>query len=153
MNRNRKGTSRRHASIKPWTYGRAQAALPYLTAVVRSLREYRLEASRHRLNAQRLANLPGRPNRDALIAHDDALREASEAEGAFQEAQAELEAIDVFPLQPAHGRALIPFVHNEQLAWFVYDLFDPEPLRFWRYQSDSLETRRPVTARQKESAV
>lgn len=153
MNRNRKGASRRRTTIKPWTFGRAQAALPYLTAVLRSLREHRLAATRHRLTAQRLADRPGRPDRETLIAHEEALREANQAEDAFQETIAELETIDVFPLQPTHGRALIPFVHSEQLAWFVYDLFDPEPLRFWRYHSDPLETRRPVTSQQKEAAV
>ena len=55
-----------------------------------------------------------------------------------------LQAIDVYCLDPIQGLALIPFVHDKQLAWFVYDLFDAEPLRFWRYHEDSFETRRPL---------
>ncbi len=51
-------------------------------------------------------------------------------------------------LDPVHGQALVPFVHEEQLAWYVFDLFDPQPLRFWRFQSDPDETRRPLTQRQ-----
>jgi hypothetical protein len=41
--------------------------------------------------------------------------------------------------------AWIPFSHDNQLAWFVFDLFDTEPIRYWRYQTDPLETRRPVS--------
>ncbi|HXG10010.1 MAG TPA: DUF2203 family protein [Gemmataceae bacterium] len=152
MNRNRKGASRRQETIRPWTYAKARAALPYLASIVRSLREHRLEALRYRLAAQRLADRPGRPDRKALIAHEEALRDARQAEERFAEALAELEAIGVYCLHPVHGRALIPFVYNDQLAWFVYDLFDPEPLRFWRYHNDPIETRRPVTLAQKGTA-
>ena len=40
---------------------------------------------------------------------------------------------------------MVPFIYNGQLAWFVFDLFDDsDPLRFWRYHQDPLETRRPI---------
>lgn len=152
MKRNRKGASKKTQTIRPWTFGRAQAALPYLASVMRSLREHHLEAVHQYLTADRLADKPGRPDRRTLIAQEEARREAQEAKEKFFEAQEELQTIDVFCLQPAHGRALVPFVHDEQLAWFVYDLFDPEPFRFWRYHTDPLETRRPVTPAQQEPA-
>jgi hypothetical protein len=151
MKRNRKGAAWRSATIQPWTYHGAQKALPYLASVMRSLREHKLEALRHRLAAQRLADRPGRPDRQTLIAQEEALREAQRAETSYQDTLDELQSIDVYPLQPVHGRALVPFMHQDQLAWFIYDLFDSEPLRFWRFHSDPLETRRPVTAAQKGS--
>jgi hypothetical protein len=152
MKRNRKGTSARRETIHPWTYARAHAAIPYLTSLLRSLREHRLEALRHHLTARRLADQPGRPDSRTLIAREEARREARLADERFQEALDELQAIDVFCLHPIHGRALVPFVHEEQLAWFVFDLFDQEPMRFWRFHSDPMETRRPVTRAQKMSA-
>jgi hypothetical protein len=152
MKRNRKGAPRRQETIRPWTYSRAQAALPYLASIMRSLREHRLDAHHHRLAAKRLADQPGRPDRQTLIAQEEALRASRRAEEQFEESLGELEALDVYCLQPVHGRALVPFVHNDQLAWFVYDLFDAEPLRFWRYHSDPLETRRPITKAQKDTA-
>lgn len=151
MKNNRKAASRGRKTIQPWTYSRTRTALPYLASVMRSLREHKLEALRHRLTAQRLADRPGRPDRKSLIAQDETLRDAQRSETQFQEALEDLEKIDVYPLQPVHGRALVPFVHEEQLAWFVYDLFEPEPLRFWRFHSDPLETRRPITKAQQDS--
>ena len=49
---------------------------------------------------------------------------------------------------PNFAVALVPFLYDEQLAWFVYDLHDPSGLRFWRYHSDSDDTRRRLTAAQ-----
>lgn len=149
MNRNRKSSKRRRQTIQVWTHAQAQAALPYVASVVRSLREHALEAQGHRLTLKRLAKQPGRPNRAALIAHEETVRDAEAAEERFQDALGELQELDIYCLDPMRGEALIPFVHEEQLAWFVYDLFDDEPLRTWRYHSDSLETRRPLTAAQR----
>ena len=46
---------------------------------------------------------------------------------------------------PIAGLAFIPFVHNEQLAWYVYDLFEPNTIRSWRYHADPLTFRRMLT--------
>jgi hypothetical protein len=53
-------------------------------------------------------------------------------------------ALDIYSLDPLKGIALIPTVHDQRLAWFVYDLFDAEDIRFWRYHDDALEARRPI---------
>ena len=79
-----------------------------------------------------------------MIAHAEAVAAAQRANERFQEALAELEAIDIFLIDPIAGQVLIPFAHEENLAWYVYDAFDPNPLRFWRYHSDPLNTRRPL---------
>lgn len=144
MKRN-KGAPRRRHSIPVWTYEQARKAIPYLTSVMQTVREYRIESQQHDRQARRLAALPGRPDRTAIIAHQDAVREAGQADHRFNEAIDELEAMGVYCLEPLRGEALVPFAHGDQLAWFVFDMFDAEPLRHWRYHTDPLETRRPIT--------
>jgi hypothetical protein len=144
MKRNQKGAKRRRRQVRVWTLEQARAALPYLSSVMRSLREHRLEAVTQHRTAERLAGRPGRPDRDSLIAHAEAAKAAGGADERFRDTLAELEALDIFLLDPIAGQALIPFVHDENLAWYVYDAFDPEPLRFWRYHSDPLDARRPM---------
>ncbi len=144
MKRNQKGAKRQRRQIRVWTLEQARAALPYLSSVVRSLREHRLEAVTQHRNAERLAHRPGRPDRDSLIAHAEAVKAAEQADDRFREALGELQSLDVFLLDPIAGQALVPFVHDEELAWYIFDAFDPEPLRFWRLHTDPLETRRPL---------
>ena len=52
------------------------------------------------------------------------------------------------PHDPGRGVALVPFLQDNQPAWYVFDLFDSQPIRSWRYQSDPEATRRPLTAPQ-----
>src|SRR5947209_1319106 len=122
MNRNRKGSKRRRVKVPVWTLVQAQDVMPYLTSVMRSVREHQLEAQRHDLTARRLAHQPGRLNRDALIAHEEAVRDGQAATEQFQSALGELETLGIYCLDPIQGEALIPFVHEEQLAWYVFDL-------------------------------
>jgi len=145
MKRNKGGAKRRQETIQVWSHERARAAIPYIAAVVRSLREHWLDATAKHETARRLSDHPGRPDRAALIAHADALRDASKAEDRFEEARAELEKLDIYCLDPSGGLALIPFMHDNLLAWYVFDLFGTDPIRFWRFHSDPLETRRPLT--------
>ncbi len=144
MKRNRKGSRRRRQTIQVWTHEQARAVLPYLASILRSLREYRLEWQYQQRRARQLAQRSGRPDRNTLISHQDALEAAQQAQDNFQAALEELHQLDVYCLDPIRGEALIPFVYANQLAWFVYDLFDDQPLRFWRYHSDALEMRRPI---------
>ncbi len=151
MKRQPKGAKQRPQTIQVWTYEQVQSATPYISSILRSLREHALDALQQYRQAKRLANRPGRPNRTAIIAHQEAEKEASRAEDRFREALDELQGMDIYTLDPIQGQALVPFVHNDQLAWYVFDLFDAQPLRFWRFQSDPDDTRRPVTAMQKGS--
>src|SRR5260370_30926412 len=148
MKRNSKGAKRRRRTIQVWTLTQAKSAAPYLTSIVRSLREHTLEGLGLRRRLRHIEERPGRPNRDALIAVQESDADARRAEDNAVQAADELLALDIQPLAPAHGQALVPFVHEEQLAWYVFDLFDPQPFRFWRFQSDPDDTRRPVTPRQ-----
>jgi len=144
MKRDQKGAKRRRRQIRVWTLEQARGALPYLSSVLRSLREHRLEAVTQHRNAERLAQRPGRLDREGLIAQTEAAKAADQADERFQQALAELQALDIYLIDPIAGQALIPFVHDENLAWYVYDAFDPQPLQHWRYHSAPLDTRRPI---------
>jgi hypothetical protein len=149
VKRNPKRARRTQQDLRVWTFPQAQAAAPYISSVVRSLREHGLEAlARHR-SLQRLAARAGRPRRADLIAQEEAERALSLAQDRFRDALEELHDLDIYSLEPLQGQALVPFVHDDQLAWYIFDLFDSQPFRFWRFQSDPDETRRPLTARQK----
>ena len=152
MKRQPKGAKERTQTIQVWTYEQAQAAAPYITSILRSLREHALEALQYYHRVKRLANRPGRPDRSAIIAQHEAEKEAHRADDRFRDALAELQVMDIYTLDPIQGQALVPFVHNDQLAWYIFDLFDGQPLRFWRFQSDPEDTRRPVTALQRGAA-
>ena len=144
MNSNQKGARKNQKGLRLWSHPRALAALPYLKSVVGSLREHRLEARSQGQRARHLADRPGRPGRAALIAHQEALQEALRADARYDDALRELQGLGITLLDPVRGQALLPFVHRKRLAWFLFDLFDPEPLRCWRYQDDPDDVRRPV---------
>jgi hypothetical protein len=149
VKRQPKGAKQRKQTLQVWTFAQAQAAVPYIASVVRSIREHALAALSHAREARRLADRTGRPDRAALIAQQEAEQAARRADDQFQDAVMELQSLDVFCLDPIQGQALVPFVHDEQLAWYIFDLHDDPPLRFWRFQSDPEDTRRPITATQK----
>jgi hypothetical protein len=149
MKRQPKRARQQPQTIQVWTYEQAQAATPYIASIVRSLREHALQALTHYQTAKRLANRPGRPDRAALIAQQEAEQQARRSDENFREALDELQALDIYTLDPIQGQALVPFVHNDQLAWYIFDLFDAQAYRFWRFQTDPEDTRRPVTSMQK----
>src|SRR5438045_9796152 len=86
MNPNSKGGRRPNKGLRLWTHARALAAVPYVAPVLRSLREHWLEMRAHRLQAKRLATRPGRPDRTAMIAQQDAQHDAGKAAAAYAEA-------------------------------------------------------------------
>jgi hypothetical protein len=144
MNRRQKPSARRKRVIRVWTLGKAQKALPLIASIVRSLREDRLEALAQQHRVDRLAARPGRPDRDALIAHEEAVRHANTAADRFESGLDELLRLNIYCLDPVRGLTLIPFAHDEQLAWFVFDLFEPSNPCAWRFHEDPLATRRPM---------
>jgi hypothetical protein len=145
VHRNQKGARKRQQQLRLWTLAEALAATPYLTSVLRSLREHHVEAQCQNRTARRIGERPGRLDRTGRIQQQEAARAAGRSQDRFQQALDELQALDVYCLDPLQGLALIPFVHDDQLAWFVFDLFDSKPLRCWRYHNDPLETRRPLS--------
>jgi hypothetical protein len=149
VKRNPNRARRTRHSLRVWTYSQAEAAAPYIASIVRSLRESGLQALAHHRTLRRQAERPGRPDRAALIAQQETANAARRAEDQFREAAEELQALDVYSFDPLQGQALVPFLHDDQLAWYVFDLFDSKPFRSWRFQSDPEETRRQLTASQK----
>jgi hypothetical protein len=132
------------ATQRLWRYEAALSAVPYLRAVVRSLREHWLRVQSARRQIERLDSGPGRPDRQTLIRRAAAVQELDQAGMNLEETFAELKAIDVFCLDPAQGLALIPFGKGDELAWYVFDLFSPQGLGAWRFHGDPLEMRRPL---------
>jgi Uncharacterized conserved protein (DUF2203) len=151
MKRNKSTKSRRQI-IPVWTYAQARSASPYVASIMRSVRDHQIDAHQHELAAKQFAKAPGRPDRKALIAYADATRESGRARDRLAEALDELHDLGIECLDPIQGTALVPFANEKQLAWFVYDLFDDEPLRFWRLHDDPLDTRRPIETIKEESA-
>ena len=146
MKRDRKTAKRNRHELQVWGFDKARAAIPYISSIIRSLRECAIEIQARQQEVQRLAELPGRVDRTRMIAQQEAERDLSRAEQRFEEEEAgDLERLDIFCLDPIRGQALVPFVHDEQLAWYIFDLFDNKTFRFWRYHSDPDETRRPIT--------
>ena len=132
------------ATLHLWTYEAALRAVPYLRAVVRSLREHWLHVQSIRRQIQRLDSLPGRPDRQTLIRRAVTVHELDQADIQLEERSVELKAIDIYCLDPAQGLALIPFGKGDELAWYVFDLFSPQGLEAWRFHGDPLEMRRPL---------
>jgi hypothetical protein len=154
MKRREKNTSEPHNQvIRVWTRTQAEKALPLITSIVRSIRMDRLDAQAQHLRVTRLAQRPGRPNRDAIIAQEDAAREAREANERFEASLRELLELNIYCLDPGRGLALIPFAHGDELAWFVFDLFEKDPLGSWRFHKDPLTTRRPLAELEEKSAA
>jgi hypothetical protein len=123
-------TDRRHRYIRVWTCAQAVAVLPYVASILRSLREHRLDALRHHLTAKRLADQPGRPRRDTLIAQEDAVRQADRADAEYQRTLAELEWLGIRCLDPLACRAIVTASRAGERVECMYDLFDPQPVRF-----------------------
>ncbi len=128
-----------------WTFEEARQAAPYLRSIICSLREHWQEWLWQSQQAKKLSQKPGRPNRHERIAHQDATLAASRAQTEFHQALEELHTLDVKLQNPHGGIALIPFGYEEELAWFIFDLFAPQNLDSWRFDRDNLATRRPLT--------
>lgn len=144
MKRKHKRSKTKRQVVRVWTYPQATQALPYISSVMRSLREHWLDAQHHEARGRKLAEQAGRPDRATLVAQEEAAQDARRARERFNEAYEELQNIEVYCLDPNQGMGVIPFIQDEKLAWLIYDLFDGNKLNHWRFHDDSLEMRRPI---------
>ncbi|HEY3964239.1 MAG TPA: hypothetical protein VGM05_06755 [Planctomycetaceae bacterium] len=135
--------------LRLWTYGEAVDAIPYLCAVLKSLRDAWLKWGQVRETLRRLGGASGRLNRAALIRREEANLDANRAEAEFEEILQELISLDIACLDPTQGQALIPFQQDGLLAWFVFDLFAVQHVNAWRFHSDPIEVQRPLTGVQR----
>jgi hypothetical protein len=145
MKRQNKKSEKSGRRIRLWTFAQAQAAVPLLRSIVQTLRDAWLESITHDHRAERLADKPGRPDRDTMTALLDERQATTQAQAQFTAALDELEDLDVFCADPLNGLAVIPFRQNDQLAWFIFDLFDDAGVSAWRYDTDPLEARHPLS--------
>lgn len=143
MNPNQKRSRRVKKKVRFWTRERALNALPYVRGVLRSLRDHKLQVRALRRRAKRLADLPGCPTRDALIAREEALREAQQAQTSYEEAWRELQVLNLKCPDALQGVVYFPIVHDNLLAWLIFDLHEEEPLQTWRYRDDPDGVSRP----------
>ena len=146
MKRNPRRTRREPQALRLWNYDQARTAAPYIASIVRSLREHTLDLQGWRRRLDVLSARPGRPDRKLLIAIDEAKSELAAAEKNAQEALDELQELDISPHDILHGQVLVPFAQDDQLAWYIFDLFAPHHFQAWRYQSDPESTRRRLPA-------
>jgi hypothetical protein len=145
MNSNQKGARPKFfKGMRVYTPARAVETLPYVTHVVRSLREHALEMRQQRAVVRRLA-ASSRQDRDTLIAHQEAVAAVDRAQHRYEETLEELKALDVWCQNALDGVVLFPFAKGKQLAWFIFDLHEETPLQSWRFHSDPEDTRRPVS--------
>src|SRR5262249_10191964 len=107
-------------------------------------REHWLDVHRAKRHLRRLDKKPGRPDRASLLDRETVATESEDAADRFDESLRELMSLDVYCVDPVEGLALIPFRKGDELAWFVFDLFDPERLESWRLHNDPIEKRRPL---------
>jgi len=145
MKRQNKKSGKTERRIHLWTFAQAQAAVPLLRSITQTLRDTWLDSITHHQRGQRLAAKPGRPDRAALTAQEDERLASDRAQQQFNTALDELEDLDVFCVDPINGLAVIPFRQHDQLAWLVFDLFEEAGLAAWRYDTDPLETRHPLS--------
>jgi hypothetical protein len=152
VKRNRHGTKNQQ-TIQVWSYEQARNLTPYLISILDSMRESRLEVQAHSTRAAKIEARHGRPDRALILAMEDEKTKIKEAEERFQKAQEELQQLDVYCVHPVQGLALIPFVNEDQLAWFIFDRFDDDPLRFWRFHLDPVGVKHPIEETQKVGPV
>jgi len=134
--------------VDVWTYNRAKKALPYLKEITRSIRENFLAAQACKRQLDIIDHKKGRHDRMDFIRMQELSVDRQQLESKFQQDVDELEEMGIYLVSPIEGLIAIPFVTDEQLAWFLLELHAEDPLNSWRYQADPLETRRPVTPKE-----
>lgn len=135
--------------LQTWSFDQAMKALPYLVDVTRSLRDNYLakQFAQHRLH--KISQRSTRPDRSRLIQMQQAQFDIDAAQSKYAADVQELESMGIFAVSPINGCVAIPFLEEEQLAWYVLELFHEETICGWRYQTDPIDTRRPLLPKQK----
>src|SRR6476620_3140258 len=117
MTNSPKEARRKKSAMRLWTFEQSRAAIPYIASILRSIREHLIEGQTQQRRLAVLEGKPGRHDRATLIGQDEA-----------RKAAAELAPLHIVVRDPLQGVALVPFLYDEQLACFVYDLHDPAGL-------------------------
>ncbi len=131
-------------NLRLWALPDVFKAVPYIRSLMQSLREGWLDLRQAQETVERTKALPGRPTRDILIRLEEAQRDVERAETRLEEIVADMMALSAYCVDPVAGLAVIPFLRGQELAWYVFDLFDEKGIIAWRLYSDPLEVRRPL---------
>jgi hypothetical protein len=140
-------------TLRMWTYPGAKKAVPYFRSLTQSLREGWLEMRQIQEQIKRLEARPGKPDRDTLIAIEESGRDLKRAEARLEEVIEEMMSLSAYCVDPRAGLAVVPFLHGQDLAWFVFDLLDEQGISAWRLYSDPLEMRRPLSELEQTAPV
>ncbi|MFN0053570.1 MAG: hypothetical protein ACKV0T_15430 [Planctomycetales bacterium] len=132
-------------TLRLWSQSGAVNLAPYVRSLMQSIRNEWLQLRQAQERKRRMEARTGVANRDALIQLSDVEREISRNQGNLEETVEELVGLSVYCLDPATGLAVIPSLSEGDLAWFIFDLFDPAGIVAWRKHTDPLETRRPLS--------
>lgn len=148
MKRN-SGKNLKKQFVQVWSYGQTIKALPYLLEVLRSLRENYLEMrfANHRL--MKIDKSAKKPDRSVFIAKQDAQMECDVTSSKVAQDVAELESMGMVVVSPENAIIGIPFIEEDQLAWFIFSLFEKDYLVGWRFTSDPQDTRRTILPKHK----
>ncbi|NBR05552.1 MAG: hypothetical protein EBT92_07265 [Planctomycetes bacterium] len=146
------GKKRKQQLIQVWSYDQIVKALPYLLEVLRSLRENYLAMRFANHHSAKISQRKGRPDRSAYIAKQEAQMDSEAASLKYNQDVAEFESMGMFVVSPENGIVAIPFIEEEQLAWFILELYHEDYVVGWRFQSDPLETRRAILPKHKGAA-
>ena len=137
--RPRKERSKRAHALRLWTWSEMTKAVPYLRSVIGSLREHWLDVLAAERRLEQSAKHQAPLKRAQIIEHETHKDERRRAQTKFDDALEELNAMDVFLLDPVQGLALIPFRKADELAWYVFDHFTSDGVVGWRYHHDPIE--------------
>lgn len=131
-------------TLRLWSHEGAVKAIPYLRSLSQSLREEWLTFRQAKAQVERLESRPGRPDREVLIRLEDLQRELAHTEEELDETVREMQSLSAFCVDPAAGQVAIPFLHQNELAWYLFDMFDEQGFVGWRMHTDALEVQRPM---------
>jgi hypothetical protein len=131
-------------ALRMWSLESAQQALPYFHSLQRAIRDVWMNFRQAETRLQRLRKQPGKPDRELLIALDDANRDHARIEKDLDDVSSEMVAQSLFCVDPMGGVSAVPFLYHQELSWFIVDMFDPRGITSWRRHSDSFEIRRPL---------
>ena len=131
-------------NLRLWALPDVHKAVPYVRSLMQSLRERWLDLRQAQETVQRAKARPGRPNRDLIIQIEESQRDVERDEAELQDIVTDMMALSAYCVDPVAGLAVIPFLRGQELAWYVFDLFDEQGIIAWRLYSDPLEARRPL---------
>jgi hypothetical protein len=153
MKKQSNATADETIALRLWTYTGAAKIVPYIHSLSQSLRDGWLELRRAQSQVRRLEARLERPDRDSLIQLEESQNDIKRAEARLEETIEEMLPLSAYCVDPAAGLVVVPTLSKETLAWFIFDLFDPQGLVGWRLHSDPLEMRRPLAEFEQQPPV